>query len=136
MSTLFRKLWSIGRNGTDEPVRDAWLEDALGALDPVADASRYWFEFHRVVMLVAAPELARRRRRAEVTVSDVVFSWSRTLVPAAMIAAATALFLVQRPDTAAGPLPLRLEEILREGLELSSADPVAEMEITLAAEVY
>ena len=57
---------------------------------------------------------ARRRLPAEVGVADTLQSWSRTVIPAAVIAAAIAgvLLLRDRPATALG-----VEEALTVGLE-------------------
>ena len=136
MKTMFRKLWSFSRNGTHEPETDAWLGKRLARLDPSQSEPRYWFEFHRGVMLSAGGELARRRRAAEVTVSDVVFSWSRALVPAAIVASLAAFFAL-RPasDT---PAPIRLEEILWGGAGVSASDVSDELtvEISFAVDVY
>jgi hypothetical protein len=135
---MFKGRWNFnGKVGTS-PERDPGLEEALRALDPAAARPQYWLEFRRAVLFAAAPELARRRRTAEITISDVVFSWSRTLVPAAMVAAAAAVLLVLRPDTASGPLPLRLEQMIWEGVDLSAGDPRAalEVEVSFAAEIF
>lgn len=137
MKAMFQKLWSLSRNGTEAPAGDPWVERTLGVLDPATAEPRYWFEFRRGVMLSAVSELGRRRRRAELTVSDVVFSWSRGLVPIAM-AAGLAAFVLLRPQSAQGPAPLRLEEILWGGTEVSASavsDDLA-VEISFAVDVY
>jgi hypothetical protein len=134
MTEMFRRLWG---SGEARPERDRALERALGTLDPAAHVPGYWTDFRRRVMLAAAPELARRRRWAEVTVSDVVFSWSRTLVPSAMMAAAVAGFLLMRAGSRDLPAPLRLEQILWEGIDLTSGPQVdLEVEISFAAESF
>lgn len=142
MMTLFRRLLSFSRNGTVEAENDAWLETRLSSLDPAQREPRYWFEFHRGVMLSASGELARRRRLAEVTVSDVVFSWSRALVPAAAMASLVAFFAL-RSATVNAPSPLRLEEILWESADASATDisasevsDAAVGEISFAVDVY
>jgi hypothetical protein len=132
----FRRLWTSSRNGGDAPP-DPWLHQALGSLDPGARDPGYWADFQRTVLLAARPELARRRKLAELTVSDVVFSWSRALVPAAMMAAATAAFLLVRSEES-GPF-VRLEEALSEGLivaEGGSPTVDQEVEITFASESF
>jgi hypothetical protein len=135
---MLRKLLTLSRNGGEAPEVDPWLHEALGALDPAERNRGYWSDFQRTAVLSAGPELARRRRLAEVTVSDVVFSWSRGLVPAAMMAAAAAAaFLLLRP-TESTPF-LRLEEALLEGIEVASGGAPAvdlEVEITLASESF
>lgn len=135
MNAMFRKLWSFSGNGAEEPTRDVWLGKALGVLDPVDGDPRYWSDFRQALLRAAAPELARRRRLSEVTVSDVVFSWSRALVPAAVMAGAAAVFLVTRPEMTEGPAPLRLEELLMEGLEVVG-DPNDEVELRFASEIF
>ena len=142
MMNVFRRLLSFSRNGTEEAENDAWLETRLSSLDPAQREPRYWFEFHRGVMLSAGGELARRRRLAEVTVSDVVFSWSRALVPAAAMASLAAFFAL-RSATVENASPLRLEEILWESTDVPataiSASDVSEatvVEISFAVDVY
>ena len=136
MKMVLQKLFSFSRNGT-EPENDAWLEKTLVSLDPAQREPRYWFELHRGVMLSAASELARRRRLAEVTVSDVVFSWSRALVPAAAVASLAAFFAL-RPVSVESPAPILLEEILGEPPEVSASDVSNEVagEISFAVDVY
>lgn len=85
---------------------------ALNALDPAVRDPRYWERFQASVMLAAAPELRRRRARGEaVTVTDVVLSWGRMLVPAALVAATAAGMLIT-PRTPE-PEVLGLEETLQ-----------------------
>ena len=136
MKTVLQKLFRFSRNGT-EPAEDAWVQRTLTSLDPAAREPRYWFEFHRGVMLTAGTELARRRRIAEVTVSDVVFSWSRALVPAAAVASLAA-FLALRPVATQAPAPLSLEEILLETADVSASEVSNEVagEISFAVDVY
>jgi hypothetical protein len=133
MRGIFRKLY--GSYGSDERA-EGWIGRALGTLDPARTDPRFWDEFQRNAMRSAGAELARRRRLVEMTVSDVVFSWSRALVPAALVAAMVA-FLVMRPEVA-DPAPLRLEEILMQGAELSPSDMSDDLvgEISFAVEVY
>lgn len=97
---------------TDEPVRDTELAEALDCLDPANVDPNYWFRFHGRVMAGAGTELARRRMMSGLTVGDVLASWSRTLVPTAMLAAAVATLILirtgsgslERPATADGLL--------------------------------
>jgi hypothetical protein len=67
--------------------RDMALAEALASLDPATEDPNYWFLFRGWVMTGAAGELARRRVIAELTIADVLASWSRTLVPTALLAA-------------------------------------------------
>jgi len=68
-------------------------------LDPEREDPGYWQRFRHRVLVVAGPELTRRRARPPVTVSDVVLGWRNALVPSAIIAAAVAgmLLLQERP---------------------------------------
>lgn len=91
----------------DEQV-SAWLSD----LDPGRDSATYWMRFHRDTVAAASFELARRRREAQRTVTDIVSSWSRVVVSAAVVAAAAAgIFLSQSgADVVEGPVGV--EEVL------------------------
>ena len=87
---------------------------AMGALDPAANDPRYWERFQERVMLAAAPELRRRRARGEVvTVTDVVLSWGRMLVPTALVAAMAAGLLITPGTPEPEVLGLGLEETLQ-----------------------
>lgn len=86
----------------------------LEILDPARRDPNYWGRFQDRVMKAAAPELARRRARGEVvTVSDLVLSWGRLLVPSALLAATVAgILMVPRPDFE--PVAaMGVEEVLR-----------------------
>ena len=135
MRRLLRTLFNANGNGHDASA-DPWVDRALGTLDPGARDSRFWSAFHRRTLMAVAPELARRRRQAELTVSDVVFGWSRALVPAAL-AAALGAFLLMQPD-AVDPMPLRLEEALLQGAEFTAGELTDQLvgEISFAVEVY
>lgn len=80
--------------------RDPMVAEALESLDPSSHDPNYWFRFHGRVMAGAASELARRRMMANLTVVDVMASWSKTLVPTAMLAAAVAALLLVRAESA------------------------------------
>lgn len=97
--------------GSDEQV-SAWLSE----LDPGRDSATYWMRFHRDTVAAASFELARRRREAQRTVTDVVSSWSRVVVSAAVVAAAAAgVFLAQSgADVSEGPVGV--EEVLLFGI--------------------
>lgn len=102
-------------------------ERPLRALDPERIEPGYWARIHRRIMEAAAPELARRRSLRDVTLDEVMFSWARTVVPTALLAAAVAgLILLQdtRPEPMASAPP-DLEEALLEGLEGSGFSAVA-----------
>ncbi len=76
--------------------RDTVLENRLRVLDPMTDDPSYWLRFRERVMSQAVRGLAQRRVMASLTVSDVVASWARTIVPTAAIAAALAGILLLR----------------------------------------
>ncbi len=85
----------------------------LGPLDPGHDDPWYWDRFHSRVLAAAGPELARRRRLAEFTISDMVLSWGRLLVPGTLVAAAASAALLFFGVDADPELPLMdLEELL------------------------
>ena len=86
----------------------------LTILDPGLVDPGYWLRFRSLVMARADAELSKRRLAAEVGVVDFLQSWSRTVIRAALIAAAIAgvLLLRDRPATTLG-----VEEALTMGLE-------------------
>lgn len=99
----------------DDPVVRGWLE----TLDPGQGDAGYWMRFHRGVLARAGDELARRRAAAEPSVQELVSSWSRAIVPAALAAAAAAAFLLLQPSVNApqAPASAGVEEFLTRGLE-------------------
>ena len=101
----------FGFHGGDGPKGQG---NELAVLDPGLDDPGYWSRFLSVVMARASGELSRRRLAAEVGVVDFLQSWSRTVIRAALIAAAIAgvLLLWDRPATTLG-----VEEALTMGLE-------------------
>lgn len=85
---------------------------SLDALDPANGDPGYWERFQAGVMRAAGPELRRRRARGEVvTVTDVILSWGRMAVPAALVAATAAGMLItpRSPE----PEALGIEETLQ-----------------------
>jgi hypothetical protein len=84
---------------SDEMGRDMELAEALGALDPESLDPNYWFRFKGWVLTEAGPELARRRLMADLTVVDLLTSWSRTIVPTALVAAVMAGIVLLRAGT-------------------------------------
>jgi hypothetical protein len=95
----------------------------LGELDPGSRDAGYWNAFHDAVLRAAAPELARRRA-VPLTVSGVLLSWSRLVVPAAAVAAAAAgLFLLPEPEPEAVAM-YGVEDILREEANRAALAPV------------
>ena len=99
---------------TDELGRDMVLAEALQALDPASDDPNYWLRFRSWVMTEAASELARRRMVVELTVEDVLASWSRAVLPVAMAAAVAAIAFIRSPDVDAPPVvsAVGVEELL------------------------
>jgi hypothetical protein len=108
----------VDNQRADELGRDMELASALQFLDPAADDANYWLRFRAWVMKSATAELARRRLMAELTMGDVVTSWSRAVVPTALAAAAVAgLVLLRGPGMTVTPVPVGVEELLVVGLE-------------------
>lgn len=109
----------------------------LALLDPGINDAGYWFRFRSLVMARASDELSRRRMAAEMGVVGLLQSWSRTVIPAAALAATIAgiLFLRGRPAPVWG-----VEEALTVGLEdrtlpqlmeqSEGADPFLFVEVT------
>lgn len=99
---------SVTSEGVDPRVRQ-WLS----SLDPAETDPAYWLRFQQAVMRRATGELARRRAMAELTVTDVVSGWARTVVPSALLAAAAAaVFLLQPPPaTAPGTTAERMMQV-------------------------
>lgn len=97
---------------SDEPGRDMALAEALESLDPASREPNYWFRFHGRVMSAASSELARRRMIADLTIGDVLASWSRTLVPTAVLAAALATLMLVRAGSGTLPQAVGVEEFL------------------------
>ena len=96
---------------------DADVSALLGTLDPERRDPGYWGRFHRWVVNSAVTELARRRRAAEATVTGVMLSWWRTLVPVAAAAAVLAGFLLLRRQAEPQLPDMTMDELLREGVE-------------------
>jgi len=80
-------------------------------------------------------ELARRRMVADLTVSEVVTSWSRAVLPTALVVAAVATMLLVRPSLigidAEPSAPLALEEMLADDIA-DAWTPPAEPDPTTA----
>lgn len=86
----------------------------LGVLDPGYRRPGYWRERRAEIMERVAFELARRRAAARESVAAVLTGWSRSLIPAAVAAAAIAAVLVTaeaRRDAEPAP-QLVLQDIL------------------------
>lgn len=106
-----------GHGGKVRPLDDGFGQDPeiaalLRTLDPESVDPNYWLRFRSWVVETAAPELARRRLISDVTVGDVLRSWSRTLVPTALLAAAVAGLALLRGPVMPEANPLLIEELL------------------------
>ncbi len=101
------------------PDRDEGLSELMTTLDPGHTDQTYWPRFHRSVMGQALAELGRRRVVANLTVSQIMHSWARTVLPTAAVAAAVAAIVLLRPvsDTEAPLGFMAVEEVLMEGLD-------------------
>ena len=101
-------------DGTDKVGQDTALAEALRSLDPATGDANYWLRFRNWVMSDAAAELARRRLIAEMTVEDVLASWSRSVLPVAMAAAVAAIAFIRNPEVEEAPLAITVgvEELL------------------------
>ncbi len=97
---------------------DVRTRKLLSALDPEGTDPGYWYRFHAWVVDSAAPQLARRRRLGSSTVSEVMFSWWRTVVPAALATAALAAAMLLHERPPAAPVAyVDVDEILMVGIE-------------------
>lgn len=84
-------------------------DPSFEALDPGWTDPGYWARFQERTLALVEPELVRRRRAGErITVSEVVTSWSRAVVPMAMAAAAVAVtVLLSHPEESGSPATQR-----------------------------
>lgn len=105
----------------------------LRALDPESSTPGYWVQFHGTVIERAQLQLARRRAEVRLTISRLLFGWSRTVVPAALAAAALAgLLLMDSGRTNLAESDEPVVDILAAGavfdplpgLELPTQDPM------------
>ena len=96
----------------DDPGPDFELAEALAFLDPASSDPTYWLRFRAGVMGSAARELAQRRLLAQLTVTDVMRSWARAVVPTALATAILAGALLIRGGAASTVSPVGLEELL------------------------
>ena len=101
-----------GQKPTDELGRDMQIASWLEAVDPASADPNYWLRFQSWVLKNAAPELARRRLMAQLTMGDVMSSWARTVIPTAVLAAALAGMLLFRGHPVPAPVPVGVEELL------------------------
>lgn len=93
----------------------------LEFLDPGSGDPGFWIRFHSRVLAEARDELSRRRMAGELSVVDVVFSWRRTLVPLALMAAALAGLLMTNSSPEEPVQMVAVDEFLREDFNLLPA---------------
>lgn len=91
----------------------------LKVVDPASADPHYWLRFQSWVLKNAAPELARRRLMAELTMGDVVVGWARAVVPTALVAAVVAALVLASPWQARDTLAstASVEDLLVAGME-------------------
>lgn len=107
----------MNQHGHDDESQDAELRGVFTRLDPAARRPRYWEGLHRNVMDAARFELARRRRLTDLTISQTVTSWARTVVPSALVAAAAAAVILLVVPAPAPVVDVGIEELLTAGLD-------------------
>lgn len=103
---------------------------SLRTLDPGHEQPGYWNETRARIMERVAFELARRRAAARESVAAVLSGWSRSLIPAAVAAAAIAAVLVSAEARESG-LP-EAQLVMRDMLGESANDGT--FEILLSAD--
>jgi hypothetical protein len=125
---------------TDELGRDMELADALSVLDPARGDPNYWLRFRSWVLGAAARELSRRRLMAQLTVSDVMQAWARTVVPTAVATALLAGLLLMRGSALSAPVPIGVEELLVSEIQGETIRMMVEAEesgaVVFAAEIF
>lgn len=125
-----------GSTGSDELGRDMVIAEALESLDPASHDPNYWFRFHGRVMAGAESELARRRMLANLTVVDLMASWSRTVVPTAMLAAAVAALVLIRSGTGSFQQAVGVEEFLLTDIPTESVPAMLETDAPMSATIF
>ena len=136
--------WTKGREGREGDLgRDIELEEQLRVLDPSQDDTGYWFRFRGWVMKEAAAELARRRLAVDLTVEDLLESWSRTVIPVAMAAAIAAIALMRNSPNddpkvflAVGVEELLVREIPAQTQPVLLSPNAAEGIVAFALDIY
>lgn len=123
--------------------RDLELAEQLRVLDPSQDDPSYWFRFRGWVMKEAAGELARRRMSVDLTVEDLLESWSRTVIPVAMAAAIAAIALMRNSPNddpkvflAVGVEELLVREIPAQTQPVLLSPNAAEGIVAFALDIY
>ncbi len=116
---------------TDELGRDMELAAVMELLDPGYMDPAYWMRFRAKVVRHGGPELARRRLMGDPSLPEVVMSWARAVVPAAVLAAALAGLLILHDHSVSQPRTVGVEELLVAGVQGSTIP--AELERTQVA---
>ena len=137
MSERIDEMW----NKTEAIGRDIELATALAVLDPAQPDPNYWMRFREWVVTSSAGELARRRLMVELTMGDVMSSWARTLVPAAVAAAAIAGFMLVRAPANDRQQVVSVEELLTSDVEgetipVTLGEDDAEPAVAFASEIF
>ena len=132
-------MWRTSDGAGEDETRDLEIASALESVDPASGDPGFWTRFHSRVMQGAAPELARRRLMADLTVGEVLTGWARALVPTAVLAAAVAALVLMRQAPAAPPATL--ENILTAGIETQTIPEAlhegeGEVSVAFAAERF
>lgn len=111
--------WPNAQRPTDEEGPDPQVASLLRSVDPAGVDANYWLRFQSWVLKSAAPELARRRLMANVTMADVLVGWARAVVPTAVAAALIAGMLLLRPLGTGDEIATAasVEELLVAGME-------------------
>lgn len=110
-----------GSGQSDELGRDMVVAERLAVLDPASEDPNYWLRFRAGVMGDAARALAQRRLIADLTVADVLTSWGRAIVPAALAAAMGGIMLLRAGSVEVTPQQVEVVELF--------PVPVAVMEV-------
>ena len=137
------RTWRNPMGPGDEEGRDMELASILVVVDPAKADPNYWLRFQSWVMEAAAPELARRRLMADLTVGEVMTGWARAVVPTALLAAAVAaLIFVQASSSGKEQaVAASVEELLVAGMERETIPEAldageAEASVAFAAERF
>ena len=140
---MTKRAWMNPADGMDEEGRDLEVAALLASVDPASADANYWLRFQSWVLKNAAPELARRRLMANLTMGDVLVGWARALVPTAVAASLVAGALILRATQASDDLAAAasVEELLVAGMEhetipVTLVDEEAAASVAFAAERF
>lgn len=110
-------------------------EPSMRALDPGGADPGYWARLQARIVARASGELARRRATRGISVEELVFSWSRALAPAALLAAAAA-GLILFSDAPTPETPLALDELPPVELPASSVFEAEDGAVVFVEEAF